>query len=334
MIETNRRNFIRDVTALAGAMTAGASGLSNAATIKRFSNGKPIAGVFAIGWTVCTPDDELSPPLMVEQIKFLNRGKVAGIAWPQGVSHWENLTEKEWNDGADALLSVKGNTAVVLGVQTVGFNPARSAEYAKAAQAKGADGIMSQCKPDATQEELIGYFQALASATSMPIMVQATGKVSVDQLVALSQHVPSIVAVKDEAGDPLQRAPELLTRTGGKIEDFSGHGGNSMFAEMELGFLGTCPYVGLADVQQQVFDLYQSNRKSEAYDLFGRYLAFRSIPRAMDFVLVARGVLPESAIFRGPPAPVHLPPEPPITDAQKAQINLALNTYMKPYLVG
>ncbi|HEX3756148.1 MAG TPA: hypothetical protein VHV26_13840, partial [Rhizomicrobium sp.] len=161
--------------------------------------------------------------------------------------------------------------------------------------------------------------------------------VTVDTLVALVGAVPSIVAVKDEAGDPLERAPGLLQRTGGRLEDFSGGGGMTFFPEMELGFMGTCPYVGLADVLQSCFNLYQAGRKGEAYDVFGRFLAFNSLPHANEYVMKARGVFAEDAVMRT--ATVAIPGAGrrrggPITEAQKAEIRKALNTYLKQYLVA
>ena len=49
----------------------------------------------------------------------------------------------------------------------------------------------------------------------------------------------------------------------GRLEDFSGGGGMTFFAELELGFLGTCPYTGLADVLQTCFNSYRAGRKRE-----------------------------------------------------------------------
>jgi dihydrodipicolinate synthase/N-acetylneuraminate lyase len=224
-------------------------------------------------------------------------------------------------------------------VQTIGFDTAKSVEYARYAGSKGADAIISLTPPDASDADIIAYFKALAAASKLPMMVQAVGKVSVDTLVAVSQAVPSLVVVKDEAGDPLQRGPGLQARTGGKLEDFSGSGGHTFFAELELGFLGTCPYVGLSDVLQQCFDLYRVGKKSQAYDLFGWFLAFDAIPRSNEYVLKARGVFAEDAIMRTNPLPPDAPPArrhalPPITEAQKAEIRLALNTYLKGYLVA
>jgi dihydrodipicolinate synthase/N-acetylneuraminate lyase len=309
------------------------------ARIARSPGGKPLAGVFPIGWTPCKPDNSFDADAMVKQQQFLDRGKVAGMAWPQNASGWQSLSEAEWHKGAEALASVKGNTALVLGVQTLGFNIANSQAYCRKAKSLGADGIISLVPPGASGADAAAYFKALADASDLPIMVQAVGNVSVDDLVALAKAVPSIVAVKDEAGDPLERAPDLLRKSGGTLEDFSGGGGLTFFAELELGFLGTCPYTGLADVLQTCFDSYRAGRKTEAYDLFGRFLAFNSLPHANEYVMKARGVFPENAIMRAnPPAPGS-----PvgggnrrgkITEAQKAQIRRALATYLKPYLIA
>ena len=279
----NRRKFLQSTGASLGVLAvAGGSALAAAgnAVAAKSPNGKSLAGVFPIGWTPCKPDNSFDADAMVKQQQFLNRGKVAGMAWPQNASGWQSLTQAEWHAGAEALASVKGDTALVLGVQTAGFNIAASQAYAKKAKSLNADGIISLVPPDASDADVAAYFKALSDASGLPIMVQAVGNVSVDNLVALAKAVPAIIAVKDEAGDPLERAPELLQKTGGRIEDFSGGGGMTFFAELELGFLGTCPYTGLADVLQACFNSYRAGRKREAYDTFGRFLAFNSLPHA------------------------------------------------------
>ncbi|HWC62991.1 MAG TPA: dihydrodipicolinate synthase family protein, partial [Rhizomicrobium sp.] len=287
----DRRTFLQGAAAL-GVLAAGGTSVLAApgGTIARSPNGRPLAGVFPIGWTPCKPDNSLDLDAMVRQQQFLNRGKVAGMAWPQNASGWQSLSSQEWHAGAEALASVKGNTALVLGVQTTGFNTTDSQAYARKAKSLSADAIISLVPPSAGDADVIAYFKALSDASGLPIMVQAVGNVSVDQLVTLAKAIPAIVAVKDEAGDPLERAPDLLQKTGGKLEDFSGGGGMTFFAEMELGFLGTCPYTGLADVLQVCFNAYQAGRKQEAYDTFGRFLAFNSLPHANEYVMKARGV--------------------------------------------
>jgi 4-hydroxy-tetrahydrodipicolinate synthase len=335
MMQGTRREFIKGTCAAAGLLAFSVTGAK--AAISKSPNGKPLAGVFPIGWTPCKPDGKLDTHAMVRQQEFLNRGKVAGMAWPQNASGWSSLTSQEWHAGAEAMASVKGETALVLGVQTVGFNLANSVTYAKKAKSLGIDGIISLIPPNASDDDVIKYFKALSDASGLPMMVQATGSVTVDTLVALAKAVPSIVAVKDEAGDPLERSADLLQRTGGRLEDFSGGGGLKFFPELELGFLGTCPYTGLADVLQTCFDLYRDGQKQKSFDAFGRFLAFNALPHANEYVMKARGVFSEDAVMRTSSAEAsgggrgrHMRK---ITEAQKVQIRAAL-AYLKPYLVA
>lgn len=335
-----RREFLKRAGCALGVLSVtGATSLAAAAPVVMSPNGRPLAGVFPIGWTPCKADYTFDPDAMVKQQQFLNRGKVAGMAWPQNASGWQSLSASEWNAGAEALASVEGNTALVLGVQTAGFNVANSQSYAKKAKSLNADAIISLVPGSGSDAEIISYFKALSDASGLPMMAQATGNVSVDTLVALADAVPAIIAVKDEAGDPLERAPSLLQRTGGKLEDFSGGGGMTFFPELELGFLGTCPYTGLADVLQECFNAYTAGRKRDAYDIFGRFLAFNALPHANDYVMKARGVFAEDAVMRANPTTLpaggsNRQRGGSITDAQKAEIRAALNTYLKLFLVA
>jgi dihydrodipicolinate synthase/N-acetylneuraminate lyase len=335
----NRRKFLKGAGCALGVLSWAGAASPGAATPAALSpNGRPLAGVFPIGWTPCKADNSFDLDAMVRQQQFLNRGKVAGMAWPQNASGWQSLSAAEWNAGAEALASVKGDTALVLGVQTPGFNIANSQAYARKAKSLHADAIISLVPGSGSDADIIAYFKALSEAAGLPMMVQATGTVSVDTLVALAGAVPAIIAVKDEAGDPLERAPSLLQRTGGKVEDFSGGGGMTFFPELELGFLGTCPYTGLADVLQECFNAYRAGRKRDAYDIFGRFLAFNALPHANEYVMKARGVFAEDAVMRSNSAAAAAgggrPRGGAMTEAQKTEVRTALDTYLKPFLVA
>src|SRR5882724_6418261 len=136
----NRRKFLQVAGASLSVLAAASqSAMAAGGTIAKSPNGRALAGVFPIGWTPCKPDNSFDADAMVKQQKFLNRGKVAGMAWPQNASGWQSLTTEEWHAGAEALASVKGDTALVLGVQTAGFNTANSQAYAKKAKSLNAD---------------------------------------------------------------------------------------------------------------------------------------------------------------------------------------------------
>ena len=104
----SRRNFLKTTGASLGVLAfAGHEALAAGAAAAKSPNGKSLAGVFPIGWTPCKADNSFDADAMVKQQKFLNRGKVAGMAWPQNASGWQSLTPAEWNAGAEALVEFK-----------------------------------------------------------------------------------------------------------------------------------------------------------------------------------------------------------------------------------
>ena len=169
------------------------------------------------------------------------------------------------------------------------------------------------------------YYKQLGRATPLPLFVQSTGNMSVDLIVEMFKSVPTMRVVKDEAGSPLERVGELRRKTSDRLAVFSGNGVRTMIDEMRLGFLGHCPTTGLADVYAQAFDLWHAGKKREAFDMFGRVLAFSSIGGSQNYVLVARGVFKETTRARGRGTP-------PLDDEAKKAIREALAVYLKPYL--
>ena len=104
-----------------------------------------------------------------------------------------------------------------------------------------------------------------------------------------------------------------------------------MIEEMALGFTGHCPTTGLADVYQSAWDLWHANKRTEAFDMFGRILAFDSIPGSANYALVARGVL---RTRQDPPHSRHvwLQGAASLDEVGKNLVHEALNTFLKPYL--
>jgi len=333
-----RREFFRRIGAGAITLALANSGFA--------AEGKALQGLFPIGTTPCTPDNKVDFDCLAAEVKFCNRGGVHGFVWPQIASGWASLTQKERMDGAEAILAAgKGaKTTLVIGVQSKDGGVSDSIEYAKHAARHGADGIVSLPPDKADSAALLEYYKTIGKATDLPLFVQSTGDMSVDLLVRMFQEIPTMKVVKDEAGNPLQRVGEILERTGGKLNVFSGNGVRTMITEMERGFTGHCPTVGMADIYAQAFDLWHTGKKREAFDMFGRVLAFESIPNAGSYVMVARGVFKENTISRpmsmsggggggGAMGGGGRRPES-LDERGKKEIRDALGTYLKPYLRG
>ena len=265
---------------------------------------KKLRGLFPIGETPFTPDNQLDLESLTAQITFCNRGGVHGFMWPQGASNWSALTEAERLAGAEALLATGkgGSTAIVIGVQ--GKDLGAVSRYAQHAAKLGADAIISMPPAGVADEKvLLDYFQQVGRLTELPLFVQSLGNMSVDLIVEIFKTVPTMRQVKDEAGVALERIGELRRRTDDQLRDFSGHGVLTLINDMQAGFVGHCPYTGLADVYAQAFDLWHGGRQQEGFDMFGRILAFNSLGTVdQNRLLIHRGVFKPNVRFRPVPA--------------------------------
>jgi 4-hydroxy-tetrahydrodipicolinate synthase len=327
----SRRNFLQ----IAGATAIG-FGLSHAADAVDTAApaGKPFWGVFPIGQSPFTPDDKLDLDCLAAEVKFCNRGGVAGLAWPQIASGWSTLSEKERLDGTETILAAGkgGKTSLVIGVQTAGSDMAGSIRYAKHAAKNGADAIVSLPPDKVSDDAMIEYYKTIGAATELPLVVQSIGNMSVDLIVEMFRQIPTMKCVKDEVGIPLERVTQIREKTNNKLAVFSGQGVRTMLDEMRLGFSGHCPTTGLADLFQSTFDLWHADKKKEAFDMFGRIQAFNSIPDSGNYVLQARGIFKENTTSRKTPGMGGGRESLPLDDAQKRVIREALDVYLKPYL--
>jgi 4-hydroxy-tetrahydrodipicolinate synthase len=294
---------------------------------------KELRGLFPIAQTPFTEDDKLDLDSLAAQVTFCNQGGVHGLIWPQIASGWTTLTEPERMAGAEALVTAGkgGNAAIVIGVQ--GTDIGAVTRYAQQAEKLGADAIVSLPPANVTDEKvLLDYYQQVGKLTNLPFFVQSTGKMSVDLVVEMFNTIPTMRHVKDEAGDPLERVAELRRRTNDQLLVFSGKGVRTLIAEMELGFWGHCPYTALADVYAASYDLWHGGQRREAFDMFGRVLAFDSLGTTSgNEILIARGVFKPTATFRPiPPTPGGSAPARISRHLTRQKVSDAIDLYIKP----
>ena len=321
-----RREFLR---------TLGGGALGLALAGRGYSAGtKPLRGVFPIGQTPVTESGKLDLECLQNEVKFCNRYKVHGFAWPQIASGWTTLSEKERLDGAEAILAAGkgGKTALVIGVQDKEGNLDQTIAYARHAAKNGADAIISlppgKASEKADDKAVIEYYKAVGQATDLPLFVQTQGDMSVDLIVEMAKQIPNMKCVKDEAGNPLARVAQIRERTNDKLAVFSGNGVRTMIDEMRLGFSGHCPYTVLSDFYAAAFDLWHAGKRREAFDTFGRLQAFNTITGTQGYLMVVRGVFKENTKTRGGAAAT------PLDEAGKQAVRDAWDQFMKPHLRG
>ena len=258
---TSRRTFLQTV--------AGGS-LCLAAPAVRGST-KALRGIFPIAQTPFTTSDKLDVETLVEQLRFIHRGRVHGFVWPQLASEWSTLTESERMEGAESLgaAAKKLQPALVLGVQAPTTEAA--VRYAIHAKKVGADAIISL--PPAGEKDtkaIVDFYKRVGAATDLPLFAQAVGDINVPTLLEMYKAIPTFRYVKDEAGQPLYRIRELRERSGDQLKVFTGAHGRTMIDEMNRGFSGTMPAASFADLYANAWNLWQEGKHKESVEIFGR----------------------------------------------------------------
>lgn len=231
---------------------------------------KPLRGVFPIAQTPFTDSGKLDLDALVEQVRFLHRGRVHGVVWPQLASEWSALTPAERFEGAEAIAAAgkKLSPAVVLGVQGSGTKAA--IEYAKHAARAGADALISLPPADTSPAALLEYYGAIGRATELPIFLQAVGNLTVETILQLHKAIPTLQYVKDEAGQPLMRIAALRAGSSDRLKAFTGNHGRTFIDEMARGFSGSMPAASFADLYADSWDLWHAGKHREAMEAFSR----------------------------------------------------------------
>ncbi|MFN0106587.1 MAG: dihydrodipicolinate synthase family protein [Bryobacteraceae bacterium] len=258
-------------------------------------------GIYPIVQTPFHDDGSLDPETLAKETVFLLRCGVQGMAWPQLASEFWSLTPEERTRGAEALLTAgKGRGArLVIGVQADDAD--LSVRLAKHAAAHGADALISLPPAGIGLSEF--FTKIAAAAPGLPLFLQAVGKISVADVIALSRAVPAVRFVKDEAGVTLPRISEFREKAP-ELGVFTGAHGRTMIDELLRGAVGSMPAAGPADLYAKAFVLWENGKQREAALAFARAAVF--VPEfeqygieGLKYLLMVRGVF-ANHVVRGP----------------------------------
>jgi len=293
--DKSRRAFLGGAAAMTMAGTA--------VQVEAAPTRNKMRGIYPIAQTPCTSDGKLDLAHLAAQVRFCTKAGVPGLVWPQLASGWVTLSDEERFSGAEALLAAakSARTEVVIGVQARGGDVAQSARFAKHAEAHGASAVIALVSLPSEQindARVVEYYKAIGMATSLPLVMQTTGNQSVDLVAQVYRQVPTLACIKDEAGEPLNRISEIRARTDGKVAVFAGKAAHTFLSELEEGFDGNCPAFTLCDFLQRTFELWHAGRQQEAFEMYGRYAAFMTIPNVDPYGMIARGFFPDGTRIR------------------------------------
>lgn len=168
--------------------------------------------------------------------------------------------------------------------------------FAKEAESAGVDGLMllPPLMYKASEREVVAYFSAVASATSLPILIYNNPvdygtHVTVDMFAAL-ENQPTIQAVKESTRD-LTNVTRMINRFGDRFKILGGVDTISMETQLlggqglVAGLVNAFPYETVA-----IFELVKAGKLEEALKIYRWFMPLLELdihPRLVQYIKLA-----------------------------------------------
>jgi 4-hydroxy-tetrahydrodipicolinate synthase len=202
----------------------------------------------------------------------------------------------------EIVAETDGKVPVLAGVGTEATHS--SVRLARAAAEAGADGLV--IPPPLTgppsRPALVRYFQEVAAATDLPVMIQDAPEylgvdVGPEAVREILDTIPNLAALKLEVG--AGGLAGWSSTFDGRLTIFCGSGGLYLLDCLEHGAAGVAPGVDLVDLLVGIYELWSCNRRTEARDRMRALLPMLTFQmQTIDYynatakyVLCKRGVL-------------------------------------------
>ncbi len=195
-----------------------------------------LGGVIAFPITPFRDDLSLDEDGVRRNLRVLAEHPLCAIVAGGGTGELYSLTVSEHAALVKAAVEAAGGRVPV--VAGVGFNPAIAAETARSAAGAGAAAILAlpPYYPNADEDGLLEYYEAIGRATSLALLVYSRdwvnpGAAWVERLAA---RAPRLVAWKEGQGD-IRRLQQIMARLGDRLHWIGGAGDDCVPAYYSIG---------------------------------------------------------------------------------------------------
>lgn len=263
-------------------------------------------GCSAIPFTPFTEDDRIDTDTLETQIDWICRTGATSIATPMMVSEFMALSPAERKLMIRIPAEVNQGRLLLI-ANVAAMNIPEAIDYTEYAEKMGADAVIAMV-PWAGGLDYDGaraYFEAIAQATSLPVIIQNTQlsngfSMSLDDVVRLCETFPNVSWVKQEVPPAPVTLERLAQKKSSAIEGLiSGFG--SFYAPLDIaaGANATISSCQFADLIQRVWDLFFAGQETEARALHNRILPALQAETLYGWkygkeILMRRGVLKNS----------------------------------------
>jgi 4-hydroxy-tetrahydrodipicolinate synthase len=292
----------RDAVKLMGAAALGAALPSSsmpAEPMTRDAAGA-LRGIFVILSTPYTEAGAVDFDDLAFQVEWLEHAGAHGLVWPQNSSDYPRLTGEEIRTGMEVLAGANRgrSTALVLGVQR--DSTAEMVQLARHAETLEPDMVIAMPpKVGGSLADYRDYYEALAEATSRPVMIQTQPNLpgvefETDLILELARRHPHLGYVKEEAQPVFERISALVGQP--EIQRvYSAMRGRYFAYDLRLGVDGLVSGMSMyADVFARMWAARAEEDWDAVRDIHAKLLVMltceQEIPGAGRYLLHRRGI--------------------------------------------
>jgi 2-keto-3-deoxy-L-arabinonate dehydratase len=263
-------------------------------------------GVFPVVPTIFDESGALDLDGQKRCIDFMIDAGSNGLCILANFSEQFVLTDDERDVLTRAILEhVAGRVPVI--VTTTHFSTAVCAERSRRAQALGAAMVMVMppyhgATIRVPEGRIVEFYQRLADAISIPIMIQdapvAGTVLSAALLARMAREIEQVKYFKIETAGAASKLREMIALGGDAIEGpWDGEEAITLLADLDAGATGSMTGGGYPDGIRTIIDPYLAGRREEAVVAYARWLPLINYENRQCGLLAAKALMREGGVI-------------------------------------
>jgi 2-keto-3-deoxy-L-arabinonate dehydratase len=263
-------------------------------------------GVFPVVPTIFDESGALDLEGQKRCVEFMIDAGSNGLCILANFSEQFVLADDERDMLTRAILEhVAGRVPVI--VTTTHFSTAVCAERSRRAQALGAAMVMVMppyhgATIRVPEGRIVEFYQRLADAISIPIMIQdapvAGTVLSAALLARMAREIAQVKYFKIETAGAASKLREMITLGGDAIEGpWDGEEAITLLADLDAGATGSMTGGGYPDGIRTIIDPYLAGRREEAVAAYARWLPLINYENRQCGLLAAKALMREGGVI-------------------------------------
>ena len=230
-----------------------------------------LRGVYWVSVTPFDDDGRVDLESVRSLCQFLVAQGVQGVLALGAMGEIGRLMEAERAQVLEAFRQAAPQLQLVAGIQAGGTDAAVA--FARQAEALGADAVMVPPLPHPEEEGHLRYFQRVASAVRIPVVIHdypaETGvRLGPSVLARIFHECPGVRYVKVEDPPTAPKMDRILSLTGGGMQVLGAYGGLYAFEELDRGACGIMTGFAFPEALVAIYRRFEQGDREGAARLF------------------------------------------------------------------